>query len=255
MPISAPSREGVRAPPLESLFAVPAVEMERRGEDSILLRHPNRLETYDRSVCDGLRRWAKRDPGRVWLAERANGGGWTRLTFGEAVSTMERVATWLLNADNLPRGRPVLILSHNSIDCALLMFSGYMAGIPVASISPSYTLATGSPERLKAMVALIDPGLIFVPSHEKYRAALALIGDAARCRIVSSDEASCAENHLPFSQLLSELDRAAVEAAYESVEPETIARLLFTSGSTGLPKAVVNTHRNICSNMAARSAC
>jgi feruloyl-CoA synthase len=233
-------------------FAEPRTLLERRADGSLLMRSPVPLPEPARCVGDWLAGWAARAPDRTFLAERASPDlPWTRLTYGEALARVRAVAACLLSRGLSP-AHPVAILCDNGIDHALMALGAMHAGIPVATISPAYSLMSKDHAKLVAMIELLDPGLILVSDDRPFAAALAAIDGRHRAILVAS--LASADGVLPFDELLSTPgDGPSVDAAFASVTPDTVARLLFTSGSTGTPKAVINTHRMLTSNQEAKA--
>lgn len=232
------------------LFAPPAVVRETCGDGTMLLRSARSLDTYPASLGHHLDRWASDAPERDFLAERNGDGSWRRVTYAAARAAIRRLAAGLLRRELGP-DRPVAILSDNSIDQALLSFAAMYVGIPVAPISPSYSLASTDHAKLRSIVALANPGLIFVEHAPSYARALDAVRAVSDAPILSSTPGGYA-GAAPLESLLA-TDEAAVTAAFEAVGPDTIAKLLFTSGSTGEPKGVINTQRMMCSNQQARA--
>ncbi|MDT2019389.1 feruloyl-CoA synthase [Methylocella sp. CPCC 101449] len=236
--------------PVRHLFARPRITTRQTVDGSIILASAEPLKDYARCAGDWLEQAAARVPDRIFLAERARADApWRQLTYGDALSQVRTVGGWLLD-NGLDATRPVAILSENSVDHAVLMLAAMHVGIPVASISPAYALISKSCDKLKDMIALLDPGVIFVSNGSAYQPALAAIEDLHRAPVLASVPAG--PNQQPFSSLSSN-SRDAVERAFRSVTPDTIAKLLFTSGSTGSPKAVINTQRMMTSNQAAKA--
>ena len=196
----------------------------------MLLRSTQRLGPYPRAVGEWLVTWARVAPDRVFLAECA-GDAWRTLTYGEALDAVRRVGQSLI-ARGLDATRPVMILSSNSVNHALVALGAMHVGVPVAPVSPAYSLLSSDFAKLKAIADLVDPGLVFVEERDTYGLALHAIGAEAT----------------PITELLTETPGDAAEKAFAAVGPDTIAKILFTSGSTGLPKGVINTQRMLCSN-------
>jgi feruloyl-CoA synthase len=215
-------------------FLPARVDLESRADGTLILRSPEPLRPYARCIGEYLERWAAEKPNGVFLAERKN-KAWKKLTWSKACAHVRNIAAYLLNR-GLSSDRPVAILSENSIDHALVALAAMHIGVPVAPISPAYSLMSRDFAKLRAIMSLIQPGFVFVDNSEKYGDALAAIAHHDM-EVVTSIEA-----------LPSRID-SSVSAAFAAIRPDTIAKFLFTSGSTGEPKAVINTQRMLCSNM------
>jgi feruloyl-CoA synthase len=210
-------------------LAPAAVEVERRGAN-VYLRSPQKLAPSARCVTEWLVRWSDKAPERIFLAER-KGGGWRKVGYREAYGAVRRIAQALLDGGLGPE-RPVAILSDNSVDHALLALGAMHVGIPVASISPAYSLMSRDYGKLKHIFGLVQPGLVFAADPAKFGPALAAVG----AKSTSVDE------------LLESNPGSTQEREHARVGPQTVAKILFTSGSTGTPKGVPNTHGMLCAN-------
>lgn len=235
---------------IAELFATPRADAERRADGSIILRSPVPLQSHARCVGDWLEQWTRKEPQRVFLAERlAPGKPWTSVTYAEALKQVRAVAQWILDR-RMGAERPLAILSDNGIEHALFALAAQHAGVPAAAISPAYSLMSKDFDKLKAMVTLLDPGAIYVAQTGPFVNALAAIKPLHTAAIVSSE---AGEGVLAFRDIAATSPTPAVDAAFAKVGPDTIAKFLFTSGSTGTPKAVINTQRMMTSSQAARA--
>ncbi len=211
-------------------FAPAEVLVEKRADGTLVLRSPQALRPYARAVGDWLVHWYERAPDRTFIAER-KGDGWRRVSYRDALSDARRIGQALLNL-GLNADRPVAILSDNGVDHALLALGAMHVGIPVAPISPAYSLMSKDFAKLEYIFDLLKPGLVFAADAEKFAPALAAVGATS----------------MPVSRLLETNPGSTLEVAFSRLTPETVAKILFTSGSTGTPKGVINTHRMLCAN-------
>jgi feruloyl-CoA synthase len=211
-------------------FAPAEVRVERRADGTTVLRSPQPLRDYERSVGGWLLRWAKEAPQRVFLAER-EGEGWRKVSYAQALDAARRIGQALLERGLGPE-KPVAILSDNSVDHGLLALGAMHAGVPVAPISPAYSLMSKDFAKLKAIFELLRPGLVWTGDTQKFAPALAAVGAQAT----------------PIGKLLDKDGGARVDEAFARAGPDTVAKILFTSGSTGVPKGVINTQRMLVSN-------
>jgi len=235
----------------EALFAKPEIVADRRADGSIWLRSTTPLQQHARCVGDWLEHWARQKPERIFLGERAGvDTPWSTLTYKDALRQVRSVAAWIL-ARGLSTEHPLVILSDNSIDHALLALAAMHVGVPAAAISPAYSLVSKDFDKLKSMIRLLDPGAIYVSNMKAFAPALAEIKSLHSANIVCGDADS--SDATPFRNVAATSETSAVGAAFATVGPDTIAKFLFTSGSTGTPKAVINTQRMLTSSQQAKA--
>lgn len=235
----------------KTLFAAPSIVAERKADGSIWLKSTAPLQPHARCVGDWLEHWAHKTPDTIFLAERASAAApWTKLTYREALQRVRAASAWIL-AQDMSAERPLAILSDNSIDHALFMLAAMHAGVPAASVSPAYSLVSKDFDKLKSMIALLDPGAIYVSSAKMFAPALNAIAPLHKAIVVAGDPDGF-DDAISFSSLTAAAETPDVANAFASIGPDTIAKFLFTSGSTGTPKAVINTQRMLTSNQAAK---
>ncbi|MBR0852715.1 feruloyl-CoA synthase [Bradyrhizobium diazoefficiens] len=234
-----------------SLFATPRTLAEHRADGSIVLRSPEPLGKDARCIGDWLEQWARQTPDRIFLAERGNTEApWTTVTYAQALRQVHGAASWIL-AQGLSAERPLVILSDNSIDHALLALAAQHVGVPSAAISPAYSLMSRDFDKLRSMVALLEPGAIYVSATKPFAAALAAIKPLHGAHIISGDPDDA--DAIAFRAVAATPESPEVTTAFAAVTPDTIAKFLFTSGSTGTPKAVINTQRMLTSSQQAKA--
>lgn len=233
--------------PLRAIsFGTPAVNVERRADGTIYLRPKAPLADYPVRLTDRLHHWANVEPGRVFMAERTKGGGWREITYAELLTSSRHIASALL-ARGLSAERPVVILSGNSIDHALLAFGALYAGIPFCPVSPPYSLVSKDYAKLRYVLDLLTPGLVFADDADKFADALAK-NVPQSTEIAASFGAVPGRNLTTLADLMATPIHPRLDTTHAAIGPDTIAKFLLTSGSTGNPKAVINTQRMICAN-------
>ena len=224
------------------------VVVERRGDGSILMRSPHALPSYPRMLTERLVHWSQIAPDRLFLAQRGATGAWRSMSYAQTLAAVRALAAALLDR-GLSAERPVAILSGNDIEHALLALAAMHVGIPYAPISVPYSLLSQDFGKLKTIVALLAPGLVFANNGAAFaRAIAAALPRDVEVAVTINPSAERATTS--FAELLQTPASGAVEAAHARVKPDQVAKILFTSGSTGRPKGVVNSHRMLCANQA-----
>lgn len=232
----------------EMLFATPAITADRRADGSVILKSTTPLRGSARCIGDWLEHWARQAPDRIFLADRVSADApWATVTYSDALKQVRSTAAWIL-AQGLSAERPLVILSDNSVEHALFALAAQHVGVPSAAISPAYSLMSKDFDKLKSMVALLQPGAIYVSSTKPFAAALAAIQPLHSATIVSGDAEA-----VSFRSIAATPETPDVEKAFAAITPDTIAKFLFTSGSTGTPKAVINTQRMLTSSQQAKA--
>ncbi len=240
------------------LFAEPSVIVEKRADGSRLLRSAIVLP-QSRLRCSGewLERWARETPDAVFLAERGADGEWIRVSYACALSRVQAIANALLGL-RLSAERPVMVLSDNGIEHALLMLACLHIGVPHCAVSPGNSLMSKDFAKLKANVELLRPGVIFADPIERFMPAIEAVKSLHDGVVVAGGNGAPPPGTYAFAAMeqagvepTGKYD--AVQRAFAAVTPDTIAKFLFTSGSIGAPKAVITTQRMMCSNQEANA--
>lgn len=246
-PSSSSMERGASTFPLRPIsFGDPIVNIERRDDGTIYLRPKQSLGDYPVRITDRLLHWAATTPDRVFMAEREGGRGWRKITYAELLVASRHIASSLI-ARGLSAERPVVILSGNSIDHALLAFGSFYAGIPFCPVSPAYSLVSKDYGKLSYLMKLLTPGLVFAENADRF-------ADALAANVSLGTEIAASYGHVPgrdvtlLADLMATPIRSDLDDVHGKIGPDTIAKFLLTSGSTGNPKAVINTQRMICAN-------
>ena len=219
---------------------------ERRVDGAILMRSPHALGGYPGRLNERLLHWARETPERIFLAKRDASGAWRTLAYAQTLALVRTLAQALLDR-GLSAERPLAILSGNDLEHALLALAAMHVGVPYSPVSPAYSLISKDYAKLRYILELLRPGLVFTSNGERYASAIAS-ALPHNCELVVTDAPPRNRNATLFDALLNRPAYKAVDDAYSAVNPDTVAKVLFTSGSTGQPKGVINTQRMLCSN-------
>jgi feruloyl-CoA synthase len=225
-------------------LAPPRAEKVAARDGSFVLRSPQPLGPYARCVGEWLQKWSLETPQAPALAERTPQGEWRMLSYRELRAQVGAVAQALLDL-RLPEG-PVAVLSDNSVDHAVLALAAMHVGRPVCSVSPAYSRQMRDSSRLQGILDALRPALVYAADAQAYGPALAQCGPDAV--VVFGQGSGAYPGALAMDTLLSATEGPAVMQAFHAIAPDHHAKYLLTSGSTGQPKVVINTHRMLCAN-------
>jgi feruloyl-CoA synthase len=215
------------------------------GGGSFVLQHPEPLRPFVRCVGEWLEQWARQTPEAIAFAEPLAEGGWRRLSWRQLRQQVGAVAQALLDM-SLPAGKPVVVLSDNALDHLVLLLAGMHIGRSVCTVSSAYSrLAGGDSSRIHSVLRTLDPALVYASDAQVYGPPLRGLNLPA---LVFSQGADTVAGALAFSRLMATPETPAVMQAFARITPDTHAKYLLTSGSTGQPKVVINTHRMLCAN-------
>jgi feruloyl-CoA synthase len=235
-------------------FGVTRVQL-RDGPDGVhYLRAENELAAYPGRITDRLLHWARTRPEHPFIARReprrdGSTGDWQYVSYARALQAARSIAQSLLDR-GLGVERPVAILSENSIEHALMALGCLMAGVPYSSVSPAYSTVSKDYDKLRHVLTTLTPGIVFATDAARYGKAIAATVAAGTEVVINSPEHPSLGGRptTEFATLIHTRATPAVDAAMQATGPDTIAKFLFTSGSTKNPKAVINTHRMWCAN-------
>jgi feruloyl-CoA synthase len=225
------------------------IDVARRPDGVIVLKSRIPLQSYEKHIPASLAKWAREAPERIWLAQR---GGpdrqWRNVSYREAKHTVDALTQALLNL-GVEDSRPVAILSGNSIEHALMTQAAMQARLPAAPVSPAYSLMSQDHLKLKYLFNLIKPAVVMVQDGPTFEKALKAI-DLTGVTVVHVLRPCEGIKSVSYADLAATPVTKAVDDSIAKITPDTVGKLLFTSGSTGMPKAVINTQAMMCANAA-----
>jgi feruloyl-CoA synthase len=219
------------------------------GKGCVYLRAENRLQAYPVRMTDRLVHWAKERPAQTWMARRGSDGQWVHISYAQAWAKAQAIGQYLLH-QGLCADRPLVILSENSLEHALLMVGAMTVGIPFCSVSTAYSLLSQDFGKLRHVLDTLTPGMVYASDWAQYGQAIDTVV-SKDTPVVTNSIALRADSQKPtiaFDHILATPVTPAVQAAMQATDGDTVVKFLFTSGSTKLPKAVINTQRMICAN-------
>ena len=231
-------------------FGVTRVTVRDGAPGTRYLKAEQPLQPFAERMTDRLQHWAQTKPDHSFMARRvkqADGtpGEWQHITYAQAWQTARCIAQGLIDR-GLSAERPVVILSENSLEHALLSLGAMVAGVPFVPTSPPYSLVSVDYDKLKHVLRTVTPGLVFASDGRYAKAIAATVSDDME--VVMCEGGVDGRKVTAFESLCATPVTAAVDAAMAATGPDTIVKFLFTSGSTKLPKAVINTQRLWCAN-------
>ncbi|MEZ5547945.1 MAG: feruloyl-CoA synthase [Pseudomonadales bacterium] len=235
----------------EPLFLTPDIRFVETEEGAIYLSSNQPLGTLPPSILTYLESWAQQRPDTVFLAERNpfDPSRWDCITYAQTLQRVSQLAQ-ALSGTELSAERPLMIVSGNSISSGLMTLACMMIGVPVAPISPSYSLLSKDFSKVKHIQQLITPGLVFAENFQAFKPVLELL-QGMGTPVITADSALSGNGVLNLARLIASQEGAEFLPRAATINPDTLAKILFTSGSTGMPKGVMNTHRMLVSNQEA----
>ena len=231
-------------------YGITRVEVQTRENGVQYAQADEPLQTYPHRMTDKLLHWARVAPERSLMARRkrlpdGTTGDWEHLTYAQAVTAARRIGQALLHK-GLSVDRPVVILSENSLEHVMMALACMMVGIAYCPVSPAYATVSKDFDKLKHILRTLTPGLVMAADAQRYGTAIeSCVTDDVDVVLVNGE---LKRPYTRFSEWLQTKDTPAVDDAMHATGPDTVVKFLFTSGSTNLPKGVINTHRMWCAN-------
>jgi feruloyl-CoA synthase len=218
------------------------IQKEVNSEGVIILKSAVALQPHPHRLTERLVHWAEKTPNTVFIAQKDEKGVWQTVTYAQTLQKVKSIAQYLLQMA-VSAEKPLVVLSENSVEHALMALAAYHIGVPYVPLAPAYSLRSTDYAKLKHTINLLTPSLIFVQNGKMYQKAIQAV--APNVAVVAVKDCQSTS----FESVLNTIPTNAVDIAFDKIQPDTLAKILFTSGSTGLPKGVRNTHGNMTTNL------
>jgi feruloyl-CoA synthase len=228
------------------------IRKTQHEDGSIVLKSAIPLGNRPHRMTERLVHWATEMPDKVFIGQKDADGNWQTLTYRETYEKVKSIAQYLLKTGVSPE-KPLVILSENSIEHGLMGLAALHIGVPYSVLATAYSLRSTDYAKLRHAINLLTPALIFVQNGAAYQKAIEAVAPdieviAVNDPLFEESRSISGSKHTAFEDILKTQPTAAVDAAFNKITPDTIAKILFTSGSTDLPKGVINTHGNVTTN-------
>ena len=236
--------------PLRDVPLLPAtLVVDKRPDGTIVARHADAIKSYPKKTTEWLDHWAETAPDRIYMAQRDGSGPWNTLSYRQMRTAARAVGTALLSRSLSPQ-RPIAFLSGNDLGQAVMGFAAQYAGIPFAAVSPAYSTVSQDFGKLRYVLGLLNPGMIYVSSGKAFAKAIGAVVPADVEVVYAVDPPVGRARTTAITDLIRTRPTPAIDTANAAIGPDTVVKFLFTSGSTGHPKGVINTQRMLTADTA-----